>query len=253
MTVDIAMLSEAQKRWILAARPIESFGGALSTFRRRQPATPFIGWAFGFGAECSLNVVVKPAPYFSRIIVMQVEQRHLDCPFCGKAPERVGTRVLCDGLIDGNPIHSTFTMSPEEWNTRFEASLPPSAPVDRDAATTAVVGALTWIREFCRSKREGTDDWFDLVEIEARCSDALASLGTPSVLAESTSNDCLLVAEAVRERCAGICDSNAAQEREGMAELTTQRDRLAAENAAHMAEMLGAEIRSLAVSGVGVG
>jgi hypothetical protein len=30
------------------------------------------------GAECSLNVVVKPAPYFSRIIVMQVEQRHSD-------------------------------------------------------------------------------------------------------------------------------------------------------------------------------
>jgi hypothetical protein len=120
---------------------------------------------------------------------MQVEQRHRDHARAFMMRSDAYRRW---GVDQGEKVYNDMA----ETLAAFEASLPPSAPVDRDAATTAVVGALTWIREFCRSKREGTDDWFDLVEIEARCSDALASLGTPSVLAESTSNDCLLVAEA---------------------------------------------------------
>ena len=35
--------------------------------------------------------------------------------------------------------------------------------------------ALEWIREYCNSLRKGTDDWFDLVEIEAVCSAALSN------------------------------------------------------------------------------
>lgn len=189
-------------------------------------------------------------------------------------------RQLADSIQNGGCKCDVFSQA----FARFEASLPPSAPVDREERKPSIIGtsnepqSFHEMREYAKEleelwayQRRQSDAWRGIASamgyepkahndvrptdpwILARVEKYRAALATPSVLAESTSNDCLLVAEAVRERCAGLCDSNAAQEREGMAELTTQRDRLAAENAAHMAEMIGAEIRSLDLSGVGVG
>jgi hypothetical protein len=73
--------------------------------------------------------------------------------------------------------------------------------------------------------------------------DARSILATPSVIAESTSNDCLLVAEAVRERCAGIADH----------EITRIFSTTPDGRGSNAARRIRDAIRSLDLSGVGVG
>jgi hypothetical protein len=161
---------------------------------------------------------------------MQVEQRHEDA-----------AAVLWLDIIH-KEREPEYACNSDAWHklyaetfARFEASLSPSAPVDREA----------WAELLC----DNFEARLIAEQVEAplyRDSEphvqaywqALAAI-TPSVLAESTSNDCLLVAEAVRERCAQAAANWNRHLMTGSPHETSIK--------------IASAIRSLDLSGVGVG
>jgi hypothetical protein len=135
---------------------------------------------------------------------------------------------------------------------RFEASLPPSAPVDRPLVDD-LTGALRFILAFYEPGQRYLDsEAWKCAEAGGRAALARgeAALATPSVLAESTSNDCLLVAEAVRERCAAVLNKPPLEwHKEMPLQAPTELD-----SPVNWARSVWqSAIRSLDLSGVGVG
>jgi hypothetical protein len=156
------------------------------------------------------------------------------------------------------------------WNTRFEASLPPSAPVDAlngYRAAVSWIGADSWdgcsdCVAILKAARTADTEWnwandsdriaAELAKIQPFVSPIPPSSrrhATPSVLAESTSNDCLLVAEAVRERCVEAAEKLVRFDRKNGDEQQRARADAFQAGQLHAAQA----IRSLDLSGVGVG
>jgi len=76
-----------------------------------------------------------------------------------------------------------------------------------------------------------------------------AGNGDKSALVQAFARYRLATANAVRAECAAIVRECAAEERAGMGELTAQRDKVAASNAAHLAESIAAAIESHSSNG----
>jgi hypothetical protein len=170
---------------------------------------------------------------------MQVEQRHIE------AAQRYFGYPL-------PPADAAYVINAATHFASFEASLPPSAPVDRDAAIETMARAMLkpWVHsdfndeELAGARKDATAAY-----------DALAAL-TPSVLAESTSNDCLLVAEAVRERCAGVADAEynlRIAHYRAAKDAGNKKETRDFETMAIAHSQSASAIRSLDLSGVGVG
>lgn len=109
---------------------------------------------------------------------MSAEVQLKPCPFCGGEarhdhPSRA-PRVYCSrcGCVQHSPQH---------WNFRgvyFVAPWEEGATSQADSARliAMAVEALERITDFCSTKLDGTDDWFDLTQIRLVSGEALAAL-----------------------------------------------------------------------------